>query len=84
MTGRLGRIIDDDLAEVPVGPQRARGDQPYIEKMGEIAELIHRREPFDESAGRGTPLRLATCSNVPARTVPSRCSCNSIFGNVTA
>jgi hypothetical protein len=35
-------------------------------------------------SGSGTPLRRATCSSVPARTVPSRWTYNSIFGNVTA
>src|SRR5689334_10136694 len=56
MTGRLGRILDHDLAEVLLGPQRGGGDPPYLEKMSEIAELVERRELPGRVGWQGHPV----------------------------
>ena len=73
MADRLGRVIDHDLPEVLRGAQRAGGQQPRLKEMGEVTERIQRApSPSTVSAGSGTPLRLAICSSVLARTVPSR------------
>ena len=85
--GRLRGVVDDDLAEVDVGPDRVRGHDPELDEVVEVAELVERRRARRLGRGRQrrTPLRRGDARAAPAaRTVPSRWTCSSIFGSTTA
>ena len=44
---RLGRVVDDDLAEV-LGPlQRVRRQDPDLDEVAEVAEAVELRQPLD-------------------------------------
>jgi hypothetical protein len=53
VAGRLGRVIDNYLAEVSCGPQRAGGQLPDLDEVGEVAELIQASQPFDRVSRKG-------------------------------
>ena len=42
--GRLARVVDDDLAEVLVAPERIRREHPDLDEVPEVAEVIEGRE----------------------------------------
>ena len=52
VAGRLGRVVDHDLAEVPLGLQRAGGDHPGLQEMREVAEPVQLGEPFHRIGGQ--------------------------------
>ena len=43
---RLGRVLDDDLAEVLRGPERIRRQHPHLDEVREVAEVVELGEPF--------------------------------------
>ena len=45
--GGLGGVVDDDLAEIVSRPQRVRRQDPDLDEVLEVAELVELREPLD-------------------------------------
>ena len=50
---RLGGVVDDDLAEVLLGAQAVRGQDPDLDEVGEVAEPVEPRSSSTVSAGSG-------------------------------
>ena len=47
MGGGLGGVVDDDLAEVVRLPQRMGRQDPCLDEVLEVAELVELREALD-------------------------------------
>ena len=47
---RLGRVVDDDLPEVLARPQRVRREDPDLDEVREVAELVERAQLLDGRA----------------------------------
>lgn len=81
VTGRLGRVVGHNLAEVALGPQRPGGHPPHLQEMREVAEPVDLLQLAGRGGGQRDTVALAISSSVAGRTVPSRWTCSSIFGN---
>ena len=45
--GGLGGVVDDDLAEVSLRLERVRRQDPDVDEVHEVGELVHGRKPLD-------------------------------------
>jgi hypothetical protein len=50
--GRLGRVVDDHLAEVLRCSQRIRRQDPDVDEVGEVTEVVQLREPLHGLGGQ--------------------------------
>ena len=56
---RLGRVVDDDLAEVLLGPQAVGGQDPDLDEVVEVAKAVELAQALDGVCGQRltVPLR---------------------------
>ena len=45
--GRLARVVDHDLAEVVARAQAVRGEDPHVDEVREVRELVQRLQALD-------------------------------------
>ena len=62
--GRLAGVVDDDLAEVGVGPDRVRRHDPELDEVVEVAELVERGQL---RLGRGGQLARVAAGDAQQR-----------------
>ena len=72
MTGGLPRVVHDELSEVGLAAQRVGDEDPHVDEMVEVAELIQTSEFLDRRDREGVVVRRAISSSRSGFSVASR------------